>query len=85
MEPFGEEREDLRAAYVAFTIACTVPRAKGDRSGPKFEDFLLKFAWEEAEPESPEQIAAKIKAAFAAYGAPATTERIWVPKGVRPD
>lgn len=86
MEPFGEDREDLRAALIAFTAACTVPRGKSLGSGPKFEDFVLKFAWEEKEPETPEQIAAKIKAAFAAYGAGGVqTERVRIRKGQRPE
>lgn len=85
MEPFGEDRQDLRAAYIAYTIACTVPRGKNAGSGPKFEDFVLKFAWEEKDPETPEQIAAKIKAAFAAYGTGGTqTERVQVRKGQPP-
>ena len=40
MEPFGEERADLRAAIVAMTVA-NVNRGKGRAA--KVEDFMPKF------------------------------------------
>ena len=65
LEPFGEERADLRAGIVASTVA-NVHRGKGDKPIPP-TDFLPKF-WEE-EPDDeppealpPEEIAAKLDA-----------------------
>jgi hypothetical protein len=46
LEPFGDIRDDHRAALVAWVIAM-VNRGKG--SPPKIQDFLLKF--EEDEPK----------------------------------
>ena len=60
LEPFGEERADLRSAI----IACTVANANRSK-GPPFKpgDFMPKF---DAEPvkQSPDQMAA-VFAAFA--------------------
>jgi broad specificity phosphatase PhoE len=81
IEPFGEDRMDLRMAMIAYTMSTTVDY-KGQR--PKFDDFLFHF-WEEKEEETPEQVAARIKAAFTAYGAKPQSERIVVPKGVSPE
>jgi len=44
IEPFGEAREDLRAALICCTIANYIKAANGSKSKPcKIEDFMLKF------------------------------------------
>lgn len=55
MEPFGEERADLRAAIVACTIA-NVNRAKGKRAF-KVDDFMPRF--EERRKKTPAELRAK--------------------------
>jgi len=55
LEPFGEERADLRAALIAYTMACAWHSGKGR---PKFDDFLLKFD----RPARRQQSAAEIRA-----------------------
>lgn len=52
VEPFGEERADLRAALVAMTMA-NLWRGK-DSKAFKLEDFVLKFGGPK-EPLTPEQ------------------------------
>ncbi len=44
IEPIGENRQDLRFAMLACTIANLVKGAVGSKGKPsKLEDFLLKF------------------------------------------
>jgi hypothetical protein len=52
LEPFGEERQDLRAAIVAQTIA-NVNRGAG-RPPYKLSDFILEFDRQPKEPQSVE-------------------------------
>lgn len=42
LEPFGEERADLRAAMVAATVANCMGRKKGQKAF-KLTDFMLEF------------------------------------------
>ena len=42
MTPFGDDREDLRAALVAYTVAATTPRKRGAKP-IKMQDFVLEF------------------------------------------
>lgn len=42
LEPFGEERADLRAAMVAVTVANCMGRKKGQKAF-KLTDFMLEF------------------------------------------
>lgn len=63
MEPFGEERADIRSAIVACTVA-NVNRGK-DQSPYELDNFLPK--WEEPEEQTVEemiQIAAMFTAAW---------------------
>lgn len=53
IEPFGEERDDLRSAIVAATIA-NIFRGKGPAH--KVADFMPKFHKERSEAQSPEYI-----------------------------
>jgi hypothetical protein len=52
LEPFGEERADLRAALICYVLAC-INSPKGKK--PKITDFLLDFdkAASSKEPQSP--------------------------------
>jgi hypothetical protein len=64
MEPFGEERADLRAGIIAATIANMNrdPKKRAKPFGP--EEFMPKFDIREARPEnskSPEEIYALMR------------------------
>ena len=52
IEPFGEEREDLRAAMVC-TVLANINRGKG-RPPYRLDDFMLKF-------DKPEQTTEQMK------------------------
>jgi hypothetical protein len=43
LEPFGEERDDLRAGIVASTIVNSNPYRKKGAKAAKASDFVLKF------------------------------------------
>lgn len=61
LEPFGEERADLRAGIIASTIA-NVHRDPKQRKKPyTAEEFMPKF---ERQEKSPQSVAEKIKAVF---------------------
>ncbi len=62
LEPFGEERADLRAAIVAKTIA-DVNTPKGARRA-KLTEFMPRFEREEQTVEQQISIAAMLTAAF---------------------
>lgn len=61
LDPWGEERGDLQAAIVAHTTAeCN--RSKGPRT--RIKDFMPDFDKEYRPAQTPEQMAAIIRAAF---------------------
>lgn len=66
LEPFGEERDDLRAGIVASTIA-NVNRGKRAKAY-KPEDFMPKFD-SHSKQQTPDQMKAVLGAAAAAYQA----------------
>ena len=59
LEPFGEERADLRSGIVASTIA-SIYRKKGSRQ-PKPQDFMPKFGKPVERRQSTEEQIALIK------------------------
>ena len=54
LEPFGEERADLRAGIVAATVANCMARGKG-RSAFKPRDFMPRFEEARREPATPSE------------------------------
>jgi hypothetical protein len=73
LEPFGPEREDLRAGIVASTIANANRDPK--KHGPyTADDFMPRYGAADVDDEpDEEELAAKIERAFAALGGPVTT------------
>lgn len=66
LEPFGEDRADLRAAIVAQAVTATV----AGQDTPEIDAFLPKFGEDLREDcLTNEQIAARIAAAFFGPGA----------------
>ena len=61
LEPWDEERGDMRAAMIAYTMACAWYGKKGPR--PKFDDFLLRFD----RPARRRQSGAEMKAIFGLF------------------
>jgi hypothetical protein len=59
LEPFGEERQDLRAAIIAQTIA-NVNRGAG-RPPYKLSDFILEFDGEERANKAPQAVEDQIQ------------------------
>jgi Protein of unknown function (DUF4035) len=59
LEPFGEERQDLRAAIIAQTIA-NVNRGTG-RPPYRLKDFILEFDGEERANKAPQPIEDQIQ------------------------
>lgn len=79
LEPFGEERDDLRAAIVASTVAEVNRNPKKRKQPFTPQDFLPKFSREvpemdeegeeeEEEKRRAERLAAKWAAVVAAFG-----------------
>lgn len=66
VEPFGEERADLRAGIVAATVA-NVNRAKGTPAA-KPTDFMPQFDAVEPEGPDPDLLLHKIELLNAAFG-----------------
>ena len=62
IDPWGQVREDYRAALTAFSAAT----AFGGSKGLKLESFLLKFVPEEVADQTPDQIASIFKTIVAA-------------------
>lgn len=54
IEPFGEERADLRAGIIAATVANAHRDAKKHKHGFKAEDFMPKF--DRPQKQTPEQL-----------------------------
>ena len=66
VEPWGEERADLRAALICKVLAdINTPKGK---QGPKLEDFMLKFDREKPTQTTDEMIGA-VAQITAIYGA----------------
>lgn len=63
LEPFGEERADLRSAIVATTVA-NAHRGKHQRPY-RVEEFMPRF---ERYPKSPEEMLAYVEMLNAAFG-----------------
>lgn len=60
IEPFGEERADLRAGIIASTIANCLARQKG-KPAFRVEDFMPKFAPPvKREQKTPEELLSKV-------------------------
>ncbi len=67
LEPFGEERADLRAAIVASTVANTARDPKTQRDPFTPQEFMPKFEKETTE-QTPEQMLAIVEMLNAAFG-----------------
>lgn len=61
LDPFGEERADLRAGIVASTIANAQRDPKQRRQPYKPEDFMPDFENRESEDKSPQEIYAMMR------------------------
>ena len=73
LEPFGPEREDLRAGIVASTIANANRDPKRHRQPYTAEDFMPRYGMVDDEGETDqEDLAAKIERAMTALGGAAT-------------
>jgi hypothetical protein len=59
IEPFGEERADLRAGIIASTVANCLARQKG-RPAFRVEDFMPKFRPRAVEQKTPEELLSKV-------------------------
>lgn len=64
LEPFGEERADIRAAMICKILAdINTPKGK---THAKLEDFMPRFG--APEPQTPEDMLARVTLANAAFG-----------------
>lgn len=68
LEPFGEERADLRAGIVASTVANTARDPKTQRDPFTPQEFMPKFESKEATEQTPEQMLAIVEMLNAAFG-----------------
>ena len=66
LEPWGEERDDLRAGIIASVVA-NVHRSKGGKTW-KPSDFVLEFQPREREPQTEEQMMQMARLLNAAFG-----------------
>ena len=73
IHPFGFERDDIRSAIIAFTVANSVPRKRGVK-GPKFSDYLPRFR-EKKKPQTPQEMQAAIMKVAKASGHQVIRER----------
>lgn len=67
LEPFGEERADLRAGIVASTVANAARDPKVQRDPFTPQEFMPKFEKEPTE-QTPEQMLAIVEMLNAAFG-----------------
>jgi len=67
LEPFGEDRADLRSGIVASTIANVNRNPKKRRKAFTASEFMPDFEKERA-PASPETLLAKVEMLNAAFG-----------------
>jgi hypothetical protein len=65
LEPFGEQRADLRMGILAAQITNVMTRQKQSDPMAKYEDFMPKFEEAELEPDQ-DTVARKIDAYFSA-------------------
>lgn len=56
IEPFGEERADIRAAITDITIAAAAPNRKRGAKLPKIEEFMPRFDGDGKREQSVEQM-----------------------------
>ena len=68
LEPFGEERADLRAGIVAATVANAARDPKVQRDPFTPEEFMPKFESEDSTEQTPEQMLALVEMLNAAFG-----------------
>jgi hypothetical protein len=66
IEPWGEQRADLRAGIVASTMANTARDPKKKAKPFEASDFMPKF--EPSDPQEPNALLAKVEAINAAFG-----------------
>lgn len=74
LEPFGEERADLRAGIVASTVANSRMRGKNDNKTYQPKDFLPKFG-ESKEKQTWEDHLAMVQDLQKSFGGKITTKR----------
>lgn len=68
LEPFGEERADLRAGIVASVVANTARDPKAQRDPFTPQEFMPKFESKEAPEQTPEQMLSIVEMLNAAFG-----------------
>lgn len=68
LEPFGEERADLRAGIVASTVANVNRDAKKQKKPFAAQDFMPKFGGGEGVQKTPEMLRRKWEMVVAAFG-----------------
>lgn len=64
MEPFGEQRDDLRIGVLAATVCNLLSSGKGKLAKPS--DFMLKF--EDEKPQKPEDMMNALRMVHEALG-----------------
>ena len=64
IDPWSEERADIRAAIVAHTVAVSSGASRKDKRPMKIEDFMPEFGAREKAKAKPVQSAKAIKAMF---------------------
>jgi hypothetical protein len=67
LEPFGEERADLRAGIIAATIANCLARRKG-RPAFRVTDFMPRFGREKRRTRTPDDMLKQVKILNMLYG-----------------
>ncbi len=68
LEPFGEERADLRAGIVASTVANTARDPKTQRDPFTPQEFMPKFETEDRPTQTPEEMLSLVEMLNAAFG-----------------
>jgi hypothetical protein len=68
LEPFGEERADLRAGIVASTVANTARDPKVQRDPFTPQEFMPKFESKDSTEQTPEQMLSIVEMLNAAFG-----------------
>lgn len=68
LEPFGEERADLRAGIVASTVANAARDPKTQRDPFTPQEFMPKFETREPTEQTPEQMLSIVELLNAAFG-----------------
>lgn len=75
LEPFGEERADLRAGIVAATIANCLARKKG-RPAFRVTDFMPKFDQPPRRERTPDDMLKQVKMLNILYGGEFVDKRV---------